>query len=259
MLRILIFILSIKFLTANEVFCTFDTLTFWGYTCGVVNQTVSDKNEVIFNIDAIDRGKSYGDVNCVEFVDSEVDFVPDEIFTTFPSADRLIFINNGFKKWKKEFLKDGLKLIAFVNVDNLLESLDDDSFAYVPNLLLLTLYNNRISEISGGAFRGLNQLTLLQLSGNKLTSIDENLFRGLDSLGMLDLFDNELSILPLGLFDNNEMLETLRLDGNKFCVIAAGVFDRNSNLESLNLTNNLIFSINAEVLPEKLQVIFVGE
>lgn len=248
-----------KFLKANEVFCTFGTLTFWGYTCGIVNQTITDNSKVIFNIDKIDRGKSYNDVNCVEFVDSKISFVPLEIFTTFPSADRLIFMNNRFRKWNKQFLKNGSNLVAFANVNNLLELLDDDSFSSALDLLVLSVYNNRISEISRDAFRGLRQLAILQLSGNKLTSIDENLFRDLESLEMLDLFDNELAILPLGIFNGNKKLETLRLDGNKFCVIASGVFDRNSNLKSLNLTNNLIFSIDADVLPAKLQVIFVGE
>jgi hypothetical protein len=257
--RVLILVALLKSSKANEVICKFDTLTFWGYTCGVVNQTVLNDSEIVFNIDEIDHGRSASDVNCVEFADSTIDFVPQGIFTTFPKVDRLIFMENKFKVWKKEYLQNADNLIAFVNADNLIETLDDDSFPHTPNLLVLSLYNNKISEISAGAFRSLQQLSILQLSGNQISSIDENLFRELDSLEMLDLFDNNLSILPSNVFDFNEKLQSLRLDGNKLTVIGPTIFDRDSNLKSLNVTENLILSIDAKVLPENLEVIFVGK
>lgn len=259
LLKILFSTLVWKVLNANEVICNFDTLTFWGLTCGISNQTIENDGKITFNIDEIAQGKSFGDVNCVEFADVLIDFIPAEIFSTFSNADRLIFMRNGFKEWRNEFLQNAKKLIAFVNVDNLLVSLDDDSFTHTPNLLVLSLYGNQISNISEGAFRGLTQLSILQLSGNKISSIDEKLFRDLESLEMLDLFDNNLPLLPSGVFDANERLQTLRLDGNKFVVITAIVFDRNSNLKSLNVTENLIFSIDAKVLPENLEIIYVGE
>lgn len=257
--KALILLWILKSLNAAEVICKFDTLAFWGYTCGIENQTVADGSKVIFNIEAIDHGKSYNDVNCVVFLDSEINFVPAELFNTFPFADRLVFMDNKFRKWRSDYLLGGSQMIAFVNAENLLETLDDDSFVSVQNLLILALYNNKIADISPKAFKGLTKLQTLQLSGNQVDSLDENLFKDLKSLSSLDLFDNKLSLLPLGIFTNNRKLETLRLDGNKFTVIAAGVFDKDSNLKSLNVSNNLIFSIEASVLPEKLQIIYVGE
>jgi Leucine rich repeat len=257
--RIIFLFILVKLSGALEVVCHFETLTFWGYTCGVVNQNVPTESNITFSIDDIDKGKTKNDVNCVEFANSSIDFVPKEIFTNFPSVDRLIFLRTNFRLWKKEFLKSGSDLIAFVNVENAIEDLEDDSFGFAPDLLVLTLYNNRIKEISTFAFRGLAQLSILQLSGNRLTYLDENIFDDLDNLSMLDLFDNSLSMLPLGIFDENKKLDTLRLDGNKFVVVAPGVFEPTSSLKSLNLTNNLIFSIDASVLPKNLQKIYVGK
>lgn len=257
--KIFVVLLLARSSDANEVVCQFDTLPFWDYTCGVLNQTIDAGSELTFNIDAIDEGKISSDVKSVEFAESIIDFVPIEVFKAFPSVEKLVFLGTKFKTWKVDYLKPASNLLALVVSDNLLEKLDDFSFAPSPYLLVLTLYNNKIYDVGKHAFKGLTMLSILQLSGNEISLLDEDIFKDLPALAMLDLFDNKLEILPMGIFNENKQLEALRLDGNKFTVIANGVFDRDSNLKSLNLTNNLIFSIDAAYLPEKLQVLYVGK
>lgn len=255
----LIFFPLSKLISCSEVICNFHDLTYWGYTCVVEDQKVSDESIVKFNIDNIGKGKYYRDVDCVEFFDSQIDFLPEEIFSTFNFVSRIIFINNNFKKWRKVYLKGGEKLQAFVIADNLLESLEDFAFEHSPKLQILALYNNSIVNISPKAFNGLKYLKTLQLSDNKLDYLDENVFRDLESLDELDLFDNNLLLLPLKIFGSNQKLQTLRLDGNKLTEIINGVFDGNPNVVSLNVTNEMIFTIDAAVLPSKLEVIYVGK
>lgn len=248
----------VKACDAIEVVCYFESMTYWGYTCVIENQTVADNSIVKFNIDAIETGKTYDDVNCVEFFNSEIDFLPEEIFSTFNAISRIILMNNGFKLWRKGYLKGGTNLIAFVIADNLLKVLEDDSFESSPNLQILALYDNKINDIEADAFKGLRDLRILQLNQNELEYLNENLFHDLESLTTLDLYDNKISLLPLNIFSYNKMLDTVRLDGNKLAAIAKGVFDQDSNIVSLNLTNNLLFTINAAVLPLGLEVIYVG-
>lgn len=254
----LLFVL-LKVIGGSELICSFYNLTYWGYTCAILNQTVAEQSVVQFNVDTIDEGKSSDDVDCVEFFDSRIDFVPAEIFTTFKSVSRLILSNNEFTRWQKSYLIGGANLKAFVLADNFLESLEDGSFELSPELETLALYNNQITEIGSNAFRGLRYLRVLQLNENSLEYVNEKSFNGLDSLKELFLNDNDLPMLPLKVFHKNRKLSELRLDGNKFITIADGVFDRDSNIESLNLTNNLIFSIDAAVLPKRLKVIYVGK
>lgn len=255
----LTFILFAKLVNCSEVICDFHDLTYWGYTCTVENQKVFDNSIVKFNIDDIEKGKSYNDVDCVEFFESEIDFLPEEIFSTFNFVSRIIFMNNNFKQWQGAHLKGGKNLIAFVIADNSLESLENFSFKHSPKLQILALYNNSLVDIFPKAFNGLKDLKTLQLSDNKLNYLHENVFRDLESLNELDLFDNNLSLLQLNIFSGNKKLKTLRLDGNKITAIAGGVFERSSNIVSLNLTNNLISTIDAAVLPLKLEVIYVGK
>ena len=77
-----------------------------------------------------------------------------------------------------------------------LEEVEDHTFVWIPNLLILDLDNNVINFLAKDAFCGLNSLKTLILSRNSLAEIPDDtfqIFRNSASLQYLDLSSNKIT------------------------------------------------------------------
>ncbi|BFZ09463.1 hypothetical protein BsWGS_12502 [Bradybaena similaris] len=79
----------------------------------------------------------------------------------------------------------------------------------------LNLFQCNITNIENGSFSLLPQLTILNLSRNYLTNLTGSLFEGLGNLERLDLSVNRIRKIELGTFDNFPKLQILNLEENK--------------------------------------------
>ena len=95
------------------------------------------------------------------------------------------------EKWNTSLIELRMLLV-------LLQRVEDHTFTWIPNLLILDLDRNKINFIAKNAFYGLNTLEELILSNNSLTSVPDALevFRISTSLQHLDLGTNKI-IWPL--------------------------------------------------------------
>ena len=75
-----------------------------------------------------------------------------------------------------------------------IESLSDNSFSHLVNLITLELHSNTIDAIQKDGFYGLKKLTTLKLSSNSISDINREAFNGL-SLDTLDFNDNTMPTL----------------------------------------------------------------
>ncbi len=120
-----------------------------------------------------------------------------------------------------EDLKDRKYLLAEKNSFSELEA---NTFAKIPNLVVIDLRNNKIEVISREAFKGLSKLTELYLSYNYIEK------------------------LRVGTFDPLITLNTLKLQKNQIKILLEGIFDKNLNLTHSHFERNEIFAIGSTVL-----------
>ncbi|XP_030853104.1 platelet glycoprotein V-like [Strongylocentrotus purpuratus] len=99
---------------------------------------------------------------------------------------------------------------------NLITTLYDESFTYLPDIITLALRRNQLSVIEEGAFGHLGNLKQLILERNRLMS------------------------LPAGLLSSNRLLSVLLLGRNKLSSIPTNALPLSDNINLFDLTNNNI-------------------
>ena len=105
----------------------------------------------------------------------------------------LIYVNKTTLQVLEKF--NSTLVIVFIHYQSLQE-IEDDSFIWTPNLIVLELDNNRINYLSKYAFRGLISLQELNLAFNDLTVVPSDtleVFRKYVLLRYLDLSSNSIS------------------------------------------------------------------
>ncbi|MEE6480318.1 hypothetical protein FKM82_012533 [Ascaphus truei] len=101
----------------------------------------------------------------------------------------------------------------------------------------LYLHNNLIETLNEKSFANATELKWINLNRNNISikGIEKNLLKNLKSLFYLFLEDNDLEEVPAPL---PESIEQLRLARNKISKIPEGVFDNLNNLTLLDLHHN---------------------
>lgn len=116
-------------------------------------------------------------------------------------------------------------------------------------LQLLDLESNMIEVIDDFSFANLSALGFITLAKNKLTTINRNTFSGLISLGNLDLGKNRIHTIENGAFADLNGLNLLFLNQNNLKEIKDQLFDRLTKLVLLNASYNQIESIGDSLYP----------
>ncbi|XP_063707812.1 leucine-rich repeat-containing G-protein coupled receptor 4-like [Culicoides brevitarsis] len=136
-------------------------------------------------------GKISKPIDYVEFEDSVIPVVYDNICTAFPHTTSL------------QLGKSGVREIF------------ENAFVPCPNLKTLRLHANKIKELHPDTFKGLQKLEFLNLAENHLTQIpDVNFFAGMPKLQYLFLEWNDLKEFPAELLKQNPEIYQLGLYSN---------------------------------------------
>ena len=139
----------------------------------------------------VHHNRSNSDVEMVEYKSgSEMKFIPNDIFETFPNVMYIIVIQTSLEVLKPEFFKNAHNLEVIKITNNLIFELTGNLFVETPKLEYLNLGHNNIKKIDSDAFKGLKNLKGLYLEGNKIINVNIKTFSGLPKLTILDLLGN---------------------------------------------------------------------
>ncbi|XP_049875595.1 connectin-like [Pectinophora gossypiella] len=199
--------------------------------------------------------------------DGGLDFVPTKVlqflrrlknfsikFSSIPKIDSYTFANLSAVQ-EMTFTKNKIKILskyAFYNMPNLtvltldenrITELVTDTFYSLPALQKLYFTSNNISVIQDGAFRHLVNLLELELDRNNISELKKESFNGLANLQRLDLRRNKLAVLNSFTFTELWNLQELLLDYNDIYIMAQRTFDGLSLLKKLSLSHNKLVTL----------------
>ncbi|XP_019622291.1 PREDICTED: insulin-like growth factor-binding protein complex acid labile subunit [Branchiostoma belcheri] len=140
-----------------------------------------------------------------------------------------------------------LNLLELSLEDNSITTLERSPFRLRPNLQILRLGGNKITNVVSGAFDGLSQLLKLYLNRNNIETVEA--FSGIDSpssLEMLDLQGNKLTSIAISMFTGVPLLTELNLSSNNISTIEDGSFSGLKKLRVLYLHSNQILRLTNE-------------
>lgn len=189
------------------------------YGCQLFNVNVTDPNASYRIIGNHLGNSTNNDVELFEVYGSDFQFIPQEIFTTFPNIDDM------------EVYESNLQSINVSGTNRLKQ---------------LYLTRNNISRIEGRTFENLVNLTTLVLIRNGIFELDEEAFVGLQNLNRLSLIGNNISTLSSQVFNNLSLLRILDLEANQLTRIESEAFVGLTNLRNLYLEWNRIEAISPE-------------
>lgn len=180
--------------------------------------------------------------------ESDIDFIPTEIFTVFPNMTKFIMAGTYFRF-------GSLKEFAF------------DDFVGAVNLEMLVLNANKVTAIirskpdtnlkkSAETSQPLGELKELWMNANSISAIEPNVFNGCDSLIKLSLTDNRLTVLRRPMFAGLTALGTLHLERNQIETIEDGALDLPS-LDFLGLDANKLKSLSDQVFDQLPKVTII--
>ena len=153
--------------------------------------------------------------------------------------EELILRDNSIAELSESFLMrnkfSNLKKLDLSN--NLISTIELNSFKHLTELETLDLSNNKINFLSNAAFNGLKALKSLVLKLNQVSNIVPNQFSTLQSLEFLDLSSNRISNLDATNFNNLIKLKTIHLEFNPFERISSDSFKFISNVKLVDLTS----------------------
>lgn len=208
------------------------------YSCKIKNAILYNGNDK-FTITGThqSRGRKDFGVKFVEFLSSNISYIPDQVFKKFPNLEYLNVNGVGLKSLHPIPSAADLKVILANN--NQISRLEANNFCTATDLETLSFRKNLIQEVDVNAFRNLGNLRELYLSDNQLTSLHMNTFAPLISLEIISLSGNQLQSVDLELFHANVQLHEILLYDNKITAVHPQAFSNLVNLFNLELHNNL--------------------
>ena len=123
--------------------------------------------------------------------------------------------------------------------NNLIETIELNTFKQLPELETLDLSNNKIVYLSNAVFSGLKSLKSLILKSNLISNLVPNQFSSLSSLELLDLALNRISNIDATNFINLKNLKTIQLEFNPLERIANDTFRHISDVRIVDLKSKL--------------------
>lgn len=205
-------------ITSSSAGCTFIPHPWFPddfYTCEISGANISNENEVLDFSGTHIGSRTNADVTTVRFVNSQIDVIPSNVFTTFTDMRILEANNVGLKR---------LNVGSLRNCTSLRE---------------LNLADNLITRLENGVFRPC--AFLINLAGNQLTAFAPNLFQRIDNVASVNLSHNHITEIPPNAFRNIGLV-SLNLNHNSISKIGFGAFSgfgtRNIRAGGLQLNNN---------------------
>jgi hypothetical protein len=165
-----------------KVECDFEFIDFFDrtnhkyvkkYSCVVLAASVSKPGE---KIDAFigdhKRGKTFSDVEVIQFKDTNVQFFPRGLNHTFPRLKSVIIMNCGLKRMYRKDL-DGLESLAELNLNrNELDSLPSDLFINMKDLKYVRFSGNKIEFMDSKMLKPLVESRAIEVNFRYNKAID---------------------------------------------------------------------------------------
>lgn len=169
-------------------------------------------------------------------------------------------------------LKNCTKLVSFRMTNCRLESIDENYFRNLIDIVIIDISHNNLVELSANQFsansklnhldisnniigmlnafifRSNSKLSSLKMAKNKFKSLPEKIFDSLVDLEYLDLGYNEIETIPTMLFSKTRKLDVLLLDNNKIKTIHENTFVSVISLTKLLLSSNSIKNFNYKIV-----------
>ena len=116
-------------------------------------------------------------------------------------------------KWSQiKFQNKGLTSLQNLNYAyGAIESIEENAFAGLPNLVAFWAPENQIDQLPDNLFRDSPKLQQVNLKKNKITSFTNTTFAGLAFITKIDLEDNQVEHIPAFSFNDTVNLEELIL------------------------------------------------
>lgn len=185
------------------------------------------------------------DLETLDLSQNSLSELPRDIFLRTSRLLRVDLSHNRLRGIKHVFVDLYALEEVFLN-DNLLLSLTNTWFSNTPNLKVIHLEGNVISEISDNALHTLKRLTQLYLSHNFLSEITASHFRYNVALTSLSLDNNHIETVDTQAFHGVPKLKQLKLQNNIIRLIPRDVFSSLISLNELHLEDNKIVEIEPQ-------------
>lgn len=250
--------LLVSSIHCEKIECTFDyqsynvlgeSLSLWAcltsvFLKGLQNIEISTEN--------VNATHTNANVEVFAFVDSEIDYIPIEIFKRFP--DLIVFDASytSLPILKENTFEGANKLKALVLSNNKIKQLS--SFNGLTELVELNLSHNRIKTLS--VFKKLFNLRVLDLKGNEIIVIDKDAFQHLANLTKLQLSQNWILQVD-DEFKDLKILEELDLSENRIKKINENSFKGLKDLKSLHIGQNAITELDETIFKDLVNLQFL--
>ena len=179
-------------------------------TCKLENIYISEDQPVNFDYDLRNE-----DVQALKINVSMANFIPNEIYTTFPRLEALMIRDvKNFDLLKPEYFQGAHNLKHF--------------WCYLTN----------IEVVKAGTFDEVPSLEKIYMSRNKIQFLEPGCLRNLPNLRLFHMYKNQIKFILAGVFDNVESLYEIHLDDNLIQKIDPTAFYGLPQLQVLDLQRN---------------------
>jgi Leucine-rich repeat (LRR) protein len=186
------------------------------YTCSLTGLNITKNSRIVeFNVTHLE-GEIDATMLAVEFLDSNLQKIPQEIIDRFQNLWVLSAPNCGLETVNP--LENCSNLVKLDLAGNQLSNLSSEFWENCRDLKVLNLSANNISGVMDSPFKNLTKLETLDLGFNSIGQLNSNsTFLGLQRLKTLNLTSNGLDKISLDLvFGTLDRLEVLDLTRNPF-------------------------------------------
>ncbi|XP_044581139.1 lutropin-choriogonadotropic hormone receptor isoform X1 [Cotesia glomerata] len=177
----------------------------------------------------------------INFNHNSITYIPATVLNSMTSIEIIFLRRNQIK---------GINHDGFKNLPNLkVLELDDNCLTEIPkvikhlhNLEDLSLSNNKIKQLDSNAFSGNPNITSIDLRGNPIKKIHFRTFQNHVKLRKLILSNNK-ELMHFPSLNGTQSLEILRLDRASLTSLSDHLCVQSPNLKSLNLESNFLTTI----------------
>ncbi len=229
---------------ALKLDCKFADDTNFDKSCFITNASLLllNKSEAIeFTGDF----QSKVQTKAIQFLNSQVEYIPEEIYKQFPKVEALVIEDSNLKIKGQGFFNGSENLKKLDLKLNKILYLPDDTFNLLKNLEMIKLYGNQIEYISKNLFRKNTKLMFIDLQHNNVNMVDPRTFETLADLKYFWLKGNICSSKNFEI-NNDEQLDVMK-KMLKHCIEnfqASGAIYRGlKRLEQRNVDESLLLEI----------------
>lgn len=226
-----------SFLNALNIECRFHKYSNY-YACETFANFIRTENETLKFCGDHYRGLSDTNVDLFSFYESNISYLPENMFYIFPNIKKLHCNACMLRALSQCSFKNARKLKYFYARRGNIEKLSENTFIYSPNIEDLRLDAHMIEVIEENAFNGLKNLKILDLYHNFIKIIDETSFKPLVNLEELWLSNNKIQVLSPRTFQSNTKLKKLYLTRNRISIIDSKLLHNLHKIEVINLSFN---------------------